>query len=256
MKLFERHFGTGEAIVILHGLFGQSDNWTSIARKLGEKYCVYTFDLRNHGQSDHSDEMNYRVMTSDVLETINDLGLNKIHLIGHSMGGKVAMLFGLTYPERLNSLAIADIGPRYYKPHHSEIINGLSSIDLSSLKSRLDAENQLIEFIPDFGTRQFLLKNLSRFGENQFAWRFNLPVIRRTIANIGESLDSGICQIATLFYRGAKSNYIKPEDYPAILNQFPNAKFEVMQDAGHWLHAEKPSEFIETLETWISNHSI
>jgi pimeloyl-ACP methyl ester carboxylesterase len=252
MKLFERHFGTGEAVIILHGLFGQSDNWTSIARKLGEKYCVYTFDLRNHGQSEHSDEMNYRVMASDVLETIDALGLDKIHLIGHSMGGKVAILFGLTYPERLHSLVIADIGPRYYKPHHTEIITGLTSIDLSSLKSRQDAENLLIEHIPDFGTRQFLLKNLYRFGENQFAWRFNLPVLSRTIENIGEALDSGVCKIATLFYRGANSNYIKTEEYPSILNQFPNAQFEVMQDAGHWLHAEKPTEFIATIENWIS----
>ena len=154
MKLFERHFGTGEAVVILHGLFGQSDNWTSIARKLGEKYSVYTFDLRNHGQSGHSDEMNYPVMAADVLETIDELGLDKIHLIGHSMGGKVAMLFGLTYPERLNSLVIADIGPRYYKPHHSDIITGLSSIDLSRLKSRQEAENQLLEYIPDFIARK------------------------------------------------------------------------------------------------------
>ncbi|HOY47855.1 MAG TPA: alpha/beta fold hydrolase [Flavobacteriales bacterium] len=255
MKLFERHFGTGETVVILHGLFGQSDNWTSIARKLGEKYCVYTFDLRNHGQSGHSDEMNYRVMASDVLETIDGLGLDKIHLIGHSMGGKVAMLFGLTYPERLNSLVIADIGPRYYKPHHSDIITGLSNIDLSSLKSRQEAENQVLDFIPDFGTRQFLLKNLYRLGENQFAWRFNLPVISRTIENIGEAIDSGLCQIATLFYRGSTSSYIKPEDIPAILNQFPHAQFEVMQDAGHWLHAEKPVEFIETIENWISSQS-
>lgn len=255
MKLFERHFGTGEAVVILHGLFGQSDNWTSIARKLGENYCVYTFDLRNHGQSGHSDEMNYRVMALDVLETIDEIGLSKIHLIGHSMGGKVAMLFGLTFPERLNSLVIADIGPRYYKPHHKEIIAGLLSIDLSRLKSRQEAENQLIEFIPDFGTRQFLLKNLYRFGENQFAWRFNLPVISRTIENIGEEIDSGICQIATLFYRGDKSNYILPGDYSAILNRFPKAQFEVMQGAGHWLHAEKPIEFIETLVNWISSQS-
>ena len=143
MILFERHFGSGEPLIILHGLFGQSDNWTSIARKLGEHFTVYTLDLRNHGQSGHDNVMNYDVMADDLLETIDYLGIQKMHLIGHSMGGKVAMLFALKYPERLEKLIIADIGPRFYKPHHQKILQGLNQLDLGSLNSRTDAENEL-----------------------------------------------------------------------------------------------------------------
>jgi pimeloyl-ACP methyl ester carboxylesterase len=252
MILFERHFGSGEPLIILHGLFGQSDNWTSIARKLGEQFTVYTLDLRNHGQSGHHNEMNYDVMADDLLETIDHLGIQKMHLIGHSMGGKVAMLFALKYPERLKKLIIADIGPRFYKPHHQKILQGLNQLDLGSLTSRTDAENELSQLIPDSGTRQFLLKNLYRNNEGGFSWRFNLPVITEEIDHIGEQLPSGICTTSTLFFHGGKSDYIIPSDYSEILNYFPNAEFQIMQGAGHWLHAENPTEFIRITNWWIN----
>jgi len=251
MILFERHFGSGEPIIILHGLFGQSDNWTSIARKLGEHFTVYTLDLRNHGQSGHDNEMNYDVMADDLLETIDHFGIQKMHLIGHSMGGKVAMLFALKYPERLNKLIIADIGPRFYEPHHQKILYGLNQLDLDSLSSRIDAENELSLFIPDTGTRQFLLKNLYRDTEGGFSWRFNLPIITAKINRIGEQLPKGVCTTPTLFFHGGKSDYIIPSDYSDILQYFPNAEFEIMQGAGHWLHAENPTEFIRITNLWI-----
>jgi hypothetical protein len=251
MILFERHFGSGEPLIILHGLFGQSDNWTSIARKLGEQFTVYTLDLRNHGQSGHHNTMNYDVMADDLLETINHLGIQKMHLIGHSMGGKVAMLFALKYPERLNKLIIADIGPRFYEPHHQKILYGLNQLDLDSLSSRIDAENELSLFIPDTGTRQFLLKNLYRDTEGGFSWRFNLPIITAKINRIGEQLPKGVCTTSTLFFHGEKSDYIIPSDYSDILQYFPNAEFEIMQGAGHWLHAENPTEFIRITNLWI-----
>jgi pimeloyl-ACP methyl ester carboxylesterase len=252
MILFERHFGSGEPLIILHGLFGQSDNWTSIARKLGEQFNVYTLDLRNHGQSGHDNVMNYDVMADDLLETIDYLGIQKMHLIGHSMGGKVAMLFALKYPERLEKLIIADIGPRFYKPHHQKILQGLNQLDLDSLTSRVDAENELSHLIPDVGTRQFLLKNLYRNNEGGFSWRFNLPVITEEIDHIGEQLPSGICTTSTLFFHGGKSDYIIQSDYSEILNYFPNAEFQIMQGAGHWLHAENPNEFIRITNWWIN----
>jgi esterase len=251
MILFERHFGLGEPLIILHGLFGQSDNWTSIARKLGEQFTVYTLDLRNHGQSGHDNAMNYDVMADDLLETIDHLGIQKMHLIGHSMGGKVAMLFALKYPERLNKLIIADIGPRFYEPHHQKILLGLNQLDLDSLTSRTDAENELSLFIPDMGTRQFLLKNLHRNDVGGFSWRFNLPIISAEINRIGEQLPRGICTTSALFFHGGKSDYIIPSDYSDILNYFPNAEFEIMQGAGHWLHAENPTEFIRITKWWI-----
>jgi pimeloyl-ACP methyl ester carboxylesterase len=252
MILFERHFGSGEPLIILHGLFGQSDNWTSIARKLGEHFTVYTLDLRNHGQSGHDNVMNYDVMADDLLETIEYLGIQKMHLIGHSMGGKVAMLFALKYPERLEKLIIADIGPRFYKPHHQKILQGLNQLDLDLLTSRVDAENELSQLIPDAGTRQFLLKNLYRNNEGGFSWRFNLPVITEEIDHIGEQLPSGICKTSTLFFHGGKSDYIIQSDYSEILNYFPNAEFQIMQGAGHWLHAENPNEFIRITNWWIN----
>lgn len=254
MILFERHFGSGEPLVILHGLFGQSDNWTSIARKLGEHFTVYTLDLRNHGQSGHDNVMNYDVMADDLLETIEHFGIHKMHLIGHSMGGKVAMLFALRYQERLKKLIIADIGPRFYKPHHQKILHGLNQLDLDSLTSRADAENELSQLIPDADTRQFLLKNLFRNNEGGFSWRFNLPVITTEINRIGEELPAGISLIPTLFYIGGRSTYILPSDYSDILTYFPNAQFRIMENAGHWLHAENPDEFIRITHWWISRN--
>ena len=252
MILFERHFGSGEPLIILHGLFGQSDNWTSIARKLGENFSVYTLDLRNHGQSGHDNAMNYDVMADDLLETIDHFGIQKMHLIGHSMGGKVAMLFALKYPERIKKMIIADIGPRFYEPHHQKILQGLNQLDLGSLTSRTDAENELSQLIPDAGTRQFLLKNLYRNNEGGFSWRFNLPVITEEIDHIGEQLPPGICTTSALFFHGGKSDYIIPSNYTDILNYFPNAEFQIMQGAGHWLHAENPTEFIRITNWWIN----
>lgn len=255
MILFERHFGSGDPLIILHGLFGQSDNWTSIARKLGEHFSVYTIDLRNHGQSDHDNAMNYAVMAIDLLETIEHLGIHKMHLIGHSMGGKVAMNFALRYPERLHKLLIADIGTRFYEPHHQKILDGLNQLDLGALTSRIDAEDQLSPHIQDKGTRQFLLKNLYRNEEGGFSWRFNLPIITAEINRIGEELPAGISLIPTLFYHGGRSTYILPSDYSDILTYFPNAQFRIMENVGHWLHAENPDEFIRITHWWISKNA-
>lgn len=256
MILSHRLYGnSGETLIILHGLFGQSDNWTSVARKLGEHMLVYVMDLRNHGNSGHSDAFNYEIMSKDLIETMDDLGIEICHLLGHSMGGKVSMQAGIDFPERFKSLIIADIGPRYYRPHHQEIIEGLLAVDPPSLNARAEAELRISPFIPDFGTRQFLLKNLSRNDDGSFTWKFNLPVLVKEIEEIGKELHGTPVQLPTLFYRGGKSNYIKDEDWSEIMALFPLAQLETMDDAGHWLHAEKPTELIEVVGNWVQTHA-
>lgn len=251
MNLFYRQYGTGEPLVILHGLFGQCDNWASIAKALGENYTVYCMDLPNHGQSPHTEEFNYPAMVEDVRMTVENLGLNKFHLLGHSMGGKVAMFFAQAYPEMLISLMVIDIGTKYYRPHHQEIIAGLQAVNLELLTSRNEAEKVMLPFIEDVGTRQFLLKNLVRKEENGFEWRFNLELIAEKIEEIGAALPEGKVLTRTLFYRGGNSRYIKDEDIADIQLQFPNATFETMKGAGHWLHAEKPGEFVEVVRRFL-----
>lgn len=255
MILAHREYGTsGPTLIILHGLFGQNDNWASIARKLSESLHVFTLDLRNHGMSQHSEEFNYHVMAEDVIETMDMLKVDACHLLGHSMGGKVAMVCGQLAPARFHSLLIADIGPKYYSPHHQEIIDGLRSLDLGALESRGDADELLKTHIPDFGTRQFLLKNLARNAENSFEWRFNLETIAQKIEEVGKALERQIVATPSLFYKGGKSRYILEEDKPSILEVFPNAQFKTMEGAGHWMHAENPQEMIATILKWISEH--
>ncbi|MEX1188123.1 MAG: alpha/beta fold hydrolase [Bacteroidia bacterium] len=255
MILFSRNYGeTGPTLLILHGLFGQSDNWAGIARKLSDKYRIYVFDLRNHGESDHSEDFSYELMAEDVIETIEAAFLGNVHLLGHSMGGKVAMVVAQKRPDLLKSLLVADIAPKYYRPHHEEIIKGLNALNPKEIKSRPEAEEELENYIPDFGTRQFLLKNLGRADDNSFEWKFNLKVLTEKIENIGKAIDNTVSKVPALFYRGEKSRYVNDEDYESIKKIFPNAEFSEMKDAGHWLHAENPNEMMKTIEEWIAKN--
>ena len=252
MKLFYRQYGeNGKPLIILHGLFGQSDNWTSLARHWSERYSVFVIDQRNHGQSPHAEEFNYPEMAEDLRETLDSLGLDKIYLLGHSMGGKTAMFFALKYPERIEKMLVADIGPRFYKPHHTEIIAGLQAVMPETLSSRAEAEERLSALVPEASTRQFLLKNLYRTEEGGFAFRFNLTAIARHIEHIGKAVPPEICSVNTLFVRGENSRYILPEDWPAIQAQFPKASLDTIAGAGHWLHAEKPQEFSRHVTDWF-----
>ncbi len=244
MKLFYRQYGeSGMPMVILHGLFGQSDNWTTLARAWSTQYRVFVLDQRNHGQSPHSETFDYPSMAEDLRETLDSLGLDKIYLLGHSMGGKTAMFFALKHPDRIEKMLVADIGPRYYRPHHTDIISGLQSVAPETLSSRAEAEQRLSHFVPEASTRQFLLKNLYRTEDGGFAFRFHLAAIASQIEHIGKAVPPEKCTVETLFVRGEKSRYILPEDWPAIQAQFPNSTLETIAEAGHWLHAEKPSEF-------------
>lgn len=245
--LYSRIEGQGKPLIIIHGFLGMSDNWKSFgALYAAEGFQVHIIDLRNHGKSFHSDEFNYTAMANDVLEYCQHYNLSTISIIGHSMGGKVAMLFATTYSDLVEKLVIADIGPKYYAPHHQDILAGLNAVDFSTKPDRAEVEEIVYPFIPDFGTRQFLMKNLFWVEPGQLAFRFNLPVFNAKIEIIGEALPEGNhFNQPTLFIRGGNSRYILDTDLPEIKNHFPEFELVTIPNVGHWLHAENPKLFFE-----------
>ena len=245
--MFSRIEGEGKPLLIFHGFLGMSDNWKSLGSLYAaEGFQVHMLDLRNHGKSFHSDEFNYTVMSNDVLEYCQQHNLSKVSIIGHSMGGKVAMLFATTHPDIVEKFIVADIGPKYYEPHHQDILAGLNAVDFSAKPDRSEVEETLYPFIPDFGTRQFLMKNLYWVEPGQLAFRFNLPVFNAKIETIGEALPEGNhFDKPTLFIRGGNSKYILDTDLPKIKKHFPNIELATIPNVGHWLHAENPKLFFE-----------
>lgn len=248
MELYSRIEGEGKPLLIIHGFLGSSDNWKTFAGQYAEAgYQVHALDMRNHGKSAHSDEFNYQVMVADVLEYCEKHQLKNLSVIGHSMGGKIAMLLATSHSDLVEKLIIADIGPRYYRQHHQEILAGLTAVDFSQKPSRSDVEATIKSYIDDAGTVQFLAKNLYWKEPGQLAFRFNLPVFLTEIENVGEALpESAHFDKPTLFLRGANSRYIKDEDLDSIRKQFPKAIFVSLKNAGHWLHAEQPAAFLQS----------
>jgi esterase len=245
MKLFYRHSGHGQPLIILHGLFGSSDNWFSLAKIFAEQFSVYLIDQRNHGQSPHSDEFNYQLLAEDLYLFIQEHHLHKPHIIGHSMGGKTAMNFAVKYPEHLGKMIIVDIAPKLYPVHHDHILDGLHTIDITKLTSRNEADQILSKQVTEPDVRQFLLKNLYRTSEGRFQWRVNLSAIDNHIEEIGAGMQyMGTFSGPALFINGARSNYFKPGDETLIHSIFPNAEISNL-DTGHWVQAEKPKEFAE-----------
>lgn len=247
MKLHYRELGEGQPFIILHGLFGFSDNWQTHAKKLAEYYRVILVDLRNHGHSDWSDEFSYEIMADDVKELCDDLQLSDIILLGHSMGGKTAMLFAQKYESMLEKLIVVDMGIKGYPMHHDHILEGLKSLDLDILKSRSEAEKILAKSIDSDGVRQFLLKNIYWEEKGKMAWRMNIPVLEREMPTILGSLPVGETFVPTLFIRGALSGYVLDEDIPSIEEAFPDSEIVTIDDAGHWVHAESPDAFLEAV---------
>ncbi|QHI38217.1 Esterase YbfF [Kordia antarctica] len=238
---------TGKPLLILHGFLGMSDNWKTLGKKFAkEGFQVHLIDQRNHGRSFHSDEFNYDVLTEDLKRYCEHHKLDTISLIGHSMGGKTAMLFAVNNPEMLDKLVIVDIGPKFYPTHHEQILAGLSAIQEEMLASRSDAEDVMKKFVPDFGTRQFLLKNLYWKLDKTLGMRVNLDVLIENVEEIGEAL-SGVAtyEKETLFLKGDKSEYIQVGDEALIHQYFPKATIQEVSKSGHWLHAENPKEFFE-----------
>ena len=236
--------GSGKPLLILHGYFGMSDNWKSLGNQFSEEYQVHLIDQRNHGRSFHEDEFNYEVLVEDLRSYIEHYLLEKVYIIGHSMGGKTAMLFSVTYPELLEKLIVVDISPRMYQPHHNAILAGLNSIDFSVHNTRNLVDGKLSELIPELGVRQFLLKNVYWKEKGQLDYRFNLESLTENNPEIGEALPSfTVFENKTLFLKGANSDYITQNEAPIIEAHFPNSKIVEIKNAGHWLHAENPKDF-------------
>jgi pimeloyl-ACP methyl ester carboxylesterase len=245
MLLHSRIEGTGKPLVIIHGFLGMSDNWKTLGTQFAnEGFQVHTLDLRNHGKSFHSDDFSYEVMVEDVKKYCEFHHLKDIVILGHSMGGKVAMLLATTYPELVSKLIVADIGPKYYAPHHQTILAALNAVDFSKKPSRGEVEEIVSGYIKDFGTRQFLLKNLYWAAPEQLAFRFNLKVFNDKIETIGTALPfENTFKNETLFLRGDKSDYILDSDFETIYHHFPIAVIKTVKNAGHWLHVENPNDF-------------
>ena len=245
--LHSRIEGQGKPLLIIHGFLGMSDNWKSFGTLYAaEGFQVHLLDLRNHGKSFHSDDFSYEIMAQDVLEYCQAHQLKKVSIIGHSMGGKVAMLLATIHPELIDKLIVADIGPKYYAPHHQDILAGLNAVDFSTKPDRAQVEEMLYPYIPDFGTRQFLMKSLYWIEPGQLAYRFNLPVFNAKIEVIGTALpEEAHFENPTLFIRGGNSNYILDSDLPEIKKHFPNFELATIPNVGHWLHAENPKLFFE-----------
>ncbi|MFN3882601.1 MAG: alpha/beta fold hydrolase [Nitrincola lacisaponensis] len=253
MKLHYQRTGQGTPLIILHGLFGTLENWGAQIKALAEHHDVIAVDLRNHGRSPHSMDMSYPLMAEDVIELMDDLQLSQVNLMGHSMGGKVAMQMALSYPQRIARLLLVDIAPVSYPPHHEAVFKGLFSIDLTSLTSRADADKQLQAWVEEAGVRAFLLKNLYRNEQGQFAWRMNLDCLRSEYDAIAAAPEGPAFKGPTRFIKGGLSHYLKPEHTDAVRQRFPNADVKVIEDAGHWPHAEKPALFTRLVERFFSD---
>jgi esterase len=245
--------GTGPPLVLLHGLFGSAGNLQLVTRAMSTEYSVYSLDLRNHGQSPHHSSMNYPLMAEDVANTLAALGLGKVKVLGHSMGGKVAMQLALSYPEQVEKLCVADIAPVAYAHHHQQIIEGLRQVSLATVNSRREAATVLAQYVDEPGVRGFLLKSLHRNSEGDWRWRFNLDAIESNYASIAAAVGGLAWPGPTLFLKGNDSNYITSDHAGSIFELFPHATFKSIAGAGHWLHAEKPATFNRLLGNFLSS---
>ena len=253
--LHSQIFGEGKPFVILHGFLGMSDNWKTLGNRFGEAgFEMHLVDQRNHGRSFHDETFDYEVLAEDLKRYCETYNLKDILLLGHSMGGKTAMLFATIYPELVSKLMVADISPRYYPVHHDAILKGLSNLDFSKIKSRGTADKKLSQYVSDKGTRMFLLKNLYWIEKGKLALRMNLDALKSNVSEVGEALPARArFQKPTLFLRGDKSEYVMPSDEMLIKQHFPMAEINTISDAGHWLHAENPDEFYGAVMAFVND---
>ena len=253
MLLHSKIIGQGEPFLILHGFLGMGDNWKTIGSRFSKNgYEVHLIDQRNHGRSFHDKQFSYKVLVEDLKYYCNYYNLQNIILLGHSMGGKTAMLFATIWSEMLTKLIIIDIAPRFYPIHHDEILNGLLSLNFQNLKTRKEADNQLSKYVQDFETRLFLLKNLYWQQKGILGLRINLDVLKEHVSEVGEKLSRSHYFLGdTLFLQGDASEYITASDKSSIKSHFPNSTIKTVSNAGHWLHVENPNDFYNYVMSFI-----
>lgn len=241
-------------LLILHGLFGQSDNFATLAKQFSELYTVHAIDLRNHGRSFHSENMSFEAMSGDILNYLDHHQIEDCYLLGHSLGGRSVIEFAFKHPERIEKLIVADMAPKAYPPHHQGIIKALNSVDFDKVAKRSDVEEVLKQYIPDTGTRQFLLKNVYHAENGKYAFRFNLKTLTDTYNElVGNNFSDEVFDKPTLFLRGAKSDYVLDSDFGLIKKHFPHAEIQTISNSGHWVHAENPKEFFEKVVAFLEN---
>ena len=254
MLLHSNIIGEGQPFIILHGFLGMSDNWKTHGRLFSQLgFEIHLVDQRNHGKSFHSNDFDYEILSEDVYEYCLYNDLEDVVLLGHSMGGKTAMMFAAKYPQMISKLIIADIAPRFYPRHHHAILEGLSALDFEEIVTRKEAEEILSKYVSHSPTRQFLLKNVYWIEPGKLALRINLEALIENIDEIGEGLPSHFkFEGDALFLKGDKSEYITLQDETEIKRQFPNSKISTVENAGHWLHAENPIQFFDSVKHFIS----
>ena len=242
---FKKYGDEGKPLIILHGFLGSLDNWHTLSTLWSKNgIAVYAVDLRNHGRSPHTEHHSIDLMVDDLKDFMNEHHLSSATILGHSMGGKVAMQFALTFPEMVDKLIVADIAPKKYKPGHDNVFKAIFNVDLDSIKTRKEAEEAMISFLPDFGTRQFILKNMERNDEGKYSWKFNLETLFKEYDEVTKEIQpENTFSGETLFIRGGLSKYIRDNDIETIKNIFPNSRIVTIENAGHWLHADKPEDF-------------
>jgi len=254
-QLHFQQLGQGDPIVLIHGLFGSLENLNMVAKQLSQHYRVISVDVRNHGNSFHQEGMAYTDLAQDVIHLLDYLSIDSCHFLGHSMGGKIAMQIALSSPERVKKLVVADIAPVAYPAHHLTIIKGLQAIDLSKVKQRKDADNQLAKYVDNVGVRQFLLRNITMNDQGEFYFKCSLSNIEQGYPQIMRANDAPNGQTFigdTLFIKGGDSDYILPKHQSIIASLFPNAKAKIIQGTGHWLHAEKTVAFNKVVADFLT----
>ena len=247
----------GIPLLVFHGLFGMLDNWGSFGKEMGEFFPVHLIDLRNHGKSFHSPEMSHDDLAHDILHYMEFHKLEKINLLGHSLGGKAVMQFAIKYPIKVDELIVVDISPKAYPPHHQGIIKALETIDFEKQTSRQEVEEVLHQYIPEKSVVQFLAKNLYWTDDKKLNWRFNLKTLSDKYTEfVSNAIKYGVYSGETLFIAGEKSNYILPQDEFQIKQQFPNASVVTIKNVGHWVQAENPTDFNEVVKDFLSEHRV
>lgn len=267
MKLNYRTSGSGTPLIILHGLYGSSDNWISISKELSSNFQVFIVDQRNHGLSPHSQIHSYEAMREDLLEFMDDKKLERAHLLGHSMGGKTAMLFTLQYPHRVSNLIVVDIAPKNYSLNtnyskhttdHKNIVDLMAGFSFKGFKTRTEIDSQLSKSIKNRQIRQFILKNLKRKSDKSFDWKLNIKAIQHNLNNILDGIKPNLSEDSnkenlppTLFIKGEQSNYIMDEDSILIRNIFPQAQITTIANADHWIHSQQPALLTKTVKYFL-----